>query len=572
MRAFTFNKMSVKAPKKSKFDLSHSHITTFNAGKVIPLSWLEALPGDTIRIKMSSIVKNVALLAPMYQREDIKIRAFKVPYRILFNEKSIEQCFTGGKDGNYTPFPMLSMDSNLFGGVQSDGKYSKCVGTLADYLGLPLPILYNEDNTYSFRYSEDVELSEDISPIPFLAYWRIINDWFRNEETANDFEELFENKVENYNDNTFTEFFNDYGSSLKDFANWNEPAPCCWERDYFTSALSSTQRGTQVSIPLLGGQAPVEGEFVVGSANNLSDGTTVFVQNNSLGITDPKKGVMTDANESLLRSDYIIRNQVKRGLHVNAEDFSGIGAIALRTAMNLQAFLERSNISGYRYIEKIFAFFGVHGDDVRYNMAEYLGGGSMPISIGEVLQTSESANTPQGHRSGVSSASGSPLNVKTFCKEHSIIMIVGYVLPRTSYSQGLSRAWSRKMYTDYYWEQFQTIGEQEIKNKEVMFAFDSAAVPNNDKVWAYQSRYSEYKYLPDTISGDFRTSLDFWHKSRLFTGDFTPNFNNDFVTSHPTDRTFAVSNNLSEMHYLMNAWFDIRTVRPMNKYATSKLW
>ena len=38
--------------KRSAFDMSHTHKTTFNAGDLIPIDWQEVLPGDTFSIHL----------------------------------------------------------------------------------------------------------------------------------------------------------------------------------------------------------------------------------------------------------------------------------------------------------------------------------------------------------------------------------------------------------------------------------------------------------------------------------------------------------------------------------------
>ena len=69
----------------------------------------------------------------------------------------------------------------------------------------------------------------------------------------------------------------------------------------------------------------------------------------------------------------------------------------LRRAFRLQEWLERNARGGSRYIEVIMAHFGVKSSDSRLQRPEFLGGSATPVTISEVLQTSDNASetTPQ---------------------------------------------------------------------------------------------------------------------------------------------------------------------------------
>ena len=69
----------------------------------------------------------------------------------------------------------------------------------------------------------------------------------------------------------------------------------------------------------------------------------------------------------------------------------------LRRAFRLQEWLERNARGGSRYIEVIMAHFGVQSSDARLQRPEFLGGSATPITISEVLQTSESRSRIRGN-------------------------------------------------------------------------------------------------------------------------------------------------------------------------------
>lgn len=559
-RGFNFNTMEFKAPSYSRFNLSHDRLQTLQAGKLTPLWWTEMVPGDVFSVRYSGFMRLLALSSPMLQREDMFVRAFFVPFRILANQDDIDKLFAGSKTGEHYDTPFLECDYS-----------DMTIGSLYDHLELPLPYKYNS-STGAWEFNDDADINPQVSAFPFLAYQRIYHDHFRNEETEDDFLDAFKCHF----DQIDGQFAN---SNLGDFPNaplYDRLENVCWERTYLTSALASSQRGSQVNIPLVGSAdvVPKEGRptFQIKTGSTVGDpklyGNIVADQN-----FPDKSFALMAPDENNTNIDIYWKNP---NLQVDGSSFTGIGAIALRLAMNLQAFMERNNIAGYRMIGNTLAHFGVYSSNKLQDEAQYIGGIKAPITISAVTQTSATeamsglTSTPQGTQVGQGQASFSDVLFSNFrTEERGILMIVGYVNAKESTSQGLARKWTRRSYLDYYWPEFQTIGEQEILNQEVYHEFEEAKA-NNDSTWAYQSRYSEYKYEPDTIGGDFRTSLSYWHQSRLF--NQLPAFNDSFVKSNPSDRVFAVNTQTFPRPYLLESYFEVDTVRPMSKYAQSKLW
>lgn len=558
-RGFNFNTMEFNAPGYSRFNLSHDRLQTLAAGKLTPLWWTEMVPGDVFSLKYSGFMRLLALSSPMLQREDIYIRAFFAPFRILANQDDIDKLFAGSKSGEHYDTPFLTCY----------GDYMQ-VGSLYDHLELPLPYKWN-NVTKSWDYvgdNENFNEHVEVSAFPFLAYHRIYHDHFRNEETEDDFLDAFKLHFEDIDGSDADQSI----GNNDDFPLYDTLHHVCWERDYLTSALSSSQRGSQVNIPLLG-QATVRPEGTGTQGQPMFDPVDPTATQNMPLYYDLQSGRLSLYDEPGSGSGNLVWDNPR--LVVNGNEFSGIGAIALRLAMNLQAFMERNNIAGYRMIGNTLAHFGVYSSNKLQDEAQYLGGIKAPITISAVTQTSgtQSGTTPQGTQVGQGIASFSDTIFSNFrAEERGILMVVGYVNARSSYSQGLARKWTRRSYLDYYWPEFQTVGEQEILKQEVKFDFRSAQHGINEQTWAYQSRYSEYKYEPDSVGGDFRTTLSYWHQSRLFETDGAPAFNDSFVKSNPSDRVFAVSSSTYPRPYLLESYFQVDTVRPMSKYAQSKLW
>ena len=177
----------------------------------------------------------------------------------------------------------------------------------------------------------------------------------------------------------------------------------------------------------------------------------------------------------------------------------------LRQAFQIQRLFERDARGGTRYTEIIRAHFGVTSPDSRLQRPEYLGGGSSPISINPVAQTSETqgGGTPQANLSAFGTVN---MNRHGFTKsftEHCVL--IGLVCARAdlNYQQGLNRMWSRQTRFDFYWPALSHLGEMSVLNKEILANNDA----NDDLVFGYQERFAEYRYKPSMITGQFRSNF-----------------------------------------------------------------
>ena len=192
---------------------------------------------------------------------------------------------------------------------------------------------------------------------------------------------------------------------------------------------------------------------------------------------------------------------------------------------------------------------------------EYLGGGSSPVNISPVAQTSSTDSvTPQGNLSAIGTTVLSGHSFTKSFTEHTIV--IGLVSVRTdlTYQQGLNRMFSRQTIYDYYWPTLSTIGEQTVKNKEI-YAQGSSA---DDETFGYQERYAEYRYKPSNITGKFRSNatgtLESWHYAQEYAS--LPLLGDSWiqVTDTNVQRTLAVA---SEPQFIFDSLFKLKCTRPM---------
>jgi hypothetical protein len=520
-----FDTIQIRKPKRNSFPLPHDNKLSFNMGDLVPIICQPIVPGDTWKLQASTMVRFSPMLAPIMDRVNVFTYFWFIPYRLIWDD--FEDFITGGKDGTANPvFPTVSI-------VKDHAQWFK-TGSLADYLGFP-----------SVDTSPADGKVEKVSSLPFRAYQLVYNEYVRDQNL----------QTEVYIPRTSGSENTNYYSQLLTLRKK------CWEKDYFTSALPWAQRGNPVTIPLVGdadvylkdGYSTMPSLFNVVSGNQET--TLADIQLSQTGSTGTLEAT---GNKEL---QYNPAGQL-------GVDMSGVTAATineLRQAIKLQEWLELAARGGSRYIEQIYAFFGVKSSDARLQRPEYLGGGRSPVVISEVLQTSETGqDSPQGNMAGHGISLNSSHQFKRFFEEHGILLGCICVLPRTSYCQGIPREWQKFDRFDFYWPQFAHLGEQEVKNSEIYL--DTSASANNDGVFGYQSRYAEYKYIPNSVHGEFRTSLDFWHMARIFSN--VPKLNSSFVEADPTTRIFSVEDPNASSKLYAQVVFDIKAVRPMPKYGT----
>ncbi|OPB99120.1 hypothetical protein BAS10_05510 [Elizabethkingia meningoseptica] len=512
-----FSKVASKAPKSSTFNMSYDRKFSMNFGDLVPIHCQEVVPGDKISINPQHMTRMAPMIAPIMHEVNVFIHYFFVPNRITWN--NWEPFITGGESG---------LDAHLLPQVTNLPVEKS---SLADYLGLPL-------TNGRFAVGEAGKLQSPVSLLPFLAYQKIWDEFYRDENLI---EPLFRN-VPGNEQQLFIDGPNDFSAPYtgRIFEQLFKLRKRAWHHDYFTSALPFSQKGSQVKIPIFPqGEVPLH--YDMGSQTIIKD---------MAGNPAPNKDLRSDVNGSLQDANgqpLSLDPSKNLKLSMSQENISTVQD--LRRAFKLQEWLEKNARAGSRYAESILSFFGVKSSDGRLQRPEFLGGNKQPIMISEVLQQSATDNTtPQGNMSGHGISVGKSGGFSRFFEEHGYVIGVMSVIPKTSYSQGIPRHFSKNDKFDYFWPQFEHIGEQPVLNKEI-FAKNTSNY-SSEGVFGYVPRYSEYKYSPSTVHGDFKDDLYFWHLGRIFDPTVPPKLNRDFIECDKTalTRIFAVEDNTDKFY------------------------
>jgi len=244
----------------------------------------------------------------------------------------------------------------------------------------------------------------------------------------------------------------------------------------------------------------------------------------------------------------------------------------IRQAFQIQKLLERDARGGTRYTELVRSHFGVISPDARLQRPEYLGGGSTPISITPVTQTSPTgtyATTPQGNLAAVGQAVAHGHGFTQSFTEHGYVIGLASVRADLNYQQGLRKMWSRQTRYDFYWPVFAMLGEQAVLNKELY----CTGTATDDDVFGYQERWAEYRYQPSQITGLFRstnsTPLDVWHLAQKF--DTLPTLNSTFIEEKPPIERIIATTEATGQQFIADMFFDIKAARPLPMYSVPGL-
>ena len=388
--------------KRSVFNRSHGLKTAFNSGYLVPIYADEVLPGDTFNMRAALFGRLSTPIVPIIDNIYLDTFFFFVPYRLIWaNFKKMM-----GEQDN--PGDTISYAAPIFSTVSGDfapaGKVT--TGTLMDYMGIPANVTWGAQGL-------------SVTSLFARAYNLIWNQWFRDENLQN----------------SVTVDMGDGPDATANYVLLKRGK----RHDYFTSCLPWPQKGTAVSLPL-GTTANIVRNSNAIAATWFKDNTNTPAATGAWSLNTAHGLPMAfDSGGSPLTFD------PNGTLYADLTNATAATINALRLAFQTQALLERDARGGTRYTEIIRSHFGVISPDARLQRSEYLGGGTTPINIAPIPQTSATGatGTVQGNLAamGTLAATGHGF-VKSFT-EHGVLLGLASVRADLTYQQGVEKMFTR---------------------------------------------------------------------------------------------------------------------------------
>lgn len=549
---FVFGSVPMIRASRSKFDLSFSHKTSGNVGKLYPFYCQEVYPGDTFKVKSTILARlNSAYLRPVMDNLFLDQYFFFVPSRLVFDK--FAQVFGENKA---SPWALINPPSvPTFQNTEATGNVALHDNVCA-YLYLPV----GEDLKANIR---------DVSLLPARSFALIYDEWFRDENNVQPMNIQKGDAVASEKLNNDVWSPSNYLGKCPNVAKFH---------DYFTSCLPSPQKGHAVevgTVSLPERLLPVSGvPMIAGNmygAVNSPSMTSLFPNNsrlvqlvNDLGLSG--SGGTTRGSVYLSRNanSWLVPNG---GLGMVTAEGSSQGALAdnnasgvgtspllsfhnlaaydpgvalgattvndLRLAFQTQKMLEKDARGGTRYREYILSHFGVSVADSRVQIPEFLGGKRSPLNVQQVAQTSQATSTSPLASLGAYSLSFGQSGFSKGFTEHGYIIGVMCLRYHHTYQQGVERFAFRRHRLDFYDPVFANIGEQPVYKKEL---FAGAAA---DDVFGYQEAWADLRYRPSRVSGQLASkatnTLDIYHFADEYAN--APTLSEGFINE--TDKNFA---------------------------------
>ena len=600
-----FNSVKGLHPRRNAFSAdTYRNDFTAPLGVNIPVYLQEVPPATRIKLSTSALVRLQALIAPIMDNIDYYVHYWKIPYRLLENDR-FTQFISGEIEAKDYDALFVSAEglaqvvmqdlNNLSINYETKELYYNRIfqnGGIMDFLGYDVALFpeVEDDGEGDLTIHLHGNYTTTLNWRGLIAYYMLHTNWYMNENVPyfDDFVELVETLVKDQDIDALSslligtvKFDVNYACSMLSHG---------WEKDYFTSALPNVQYGSPVTLPF-SGNAPTavtnQPVYFVGTDTTaindlqplLAKFDSAFTEDDNLviehipGNPDLSQGNIVDDNnlQKLLYLQGRIFNLIDGELvpvqgTADLTEASAITINELRFANALQVFKERQMRYGRRRLEYYKGFFDVSPEDLRLQVPKYLGGGRIPINIADIEQTSKTDGTSAlGHLAGKATAvAGGFAGFDTFCSEETIIIGIAFAMPHITYAQQVSRF---KLKTndiyDYLNPSFEHLGEQAVKNIEI---FSGALKPDDD--FGYQPRYTEYRFHSNEMHGAFKDTLAFWSLGRIFTTQ--PALNPQFIYMQPSvfNRIFAVSN---QPPMIVSMIFHVKTIKPVSKYGTPML-
>lgn len=549
-----FSKIPSVDIERSRMDRSKSHKLSGNVGDLIPIYWEQVLPGDTVTMDTSKIIRFQTMLTPVMDDIVCDINWWFIPDRLTwihFKEFMGENTSSAWiPQVTYTK-PILRVRDPRYTSAATIDNFNR-VGTILDYMGFPVGVELEYAST-----------QVNIDATPFRAYALVCDQWWRDQNVT---DPLVINLGDS--DDVAAQLPNE--TYIQTVAKGGPPFKVAKLHDLFTSCLPSPQKGPSVSLPL-GSTAPVY------AMSDKHTGLTEslhwsFLSSAELGSNNAALEVNYDnrttnavqrSDTGTISSDWSVTPD---NLWADLSNATAATIADIRMAFQLQKFYERLARSGSRYTEIVSGFFGVQSPDARLQRVEYLGGNRFPIVVEQVANSAQTSSDALGDVGAFSRTSDYHSDFTHSFTEHGILLGTMCLRYTHSYSQGVPKKFKRLTRLDNYFPTFAHISEQPVDKQELYV--------NASGTFGYNEAWSQYRYAENTVAGEMRpyvnNSLGSWHLGDDYSQ--APTLSDEWIREDKTnvDRVLTVTSEVAHQFWA-DFYFKTFWTRPMPLYSVPGL-
>lgn len=537
-----------------------STIASLDFGELLPVRCIETIKKDYFtQVQANGIIRLSPQVFPAYGKCFVKSAAFFVPEYQIFEASDAFHANMNTWKGQSVKLPFFyshfintlfsqSLYSTLVTEIKNDDVAFNNVPAFGSY---DFVYLSQHDGFFWFQYMKLTRYGEhcykilkslgyefssysavsgatsigqisttgnlEFNAFPLLAYLKVYCDFFLNPQF--------------YNDSPLVALLN----------------AVQFGKDYTYSSdnlfYSSTGEVTNKALALIFAQVllPHQGGMYLDAWNspNSPDGVSpnpsMIIQNPN-GLVSPfvyptssSSTDLVDANDS--------RNRIYSS---SGGALTHISSVGLRILEQFDKFVRRRGLSGNKAVERIYSMFGIKSDFFSSHYCHKIFDSASRIDFNPVLSNSNTmSNIPGQSGSSLGSyagyaSSGLNFNFEHKCDSFGYIICVSWLQVVPMLMHGVDPTVLRKYPFDFYTPEYDGQTVRAIPHCEVSYAKsgvvnDSAG--SSKKVFGFTNLYDDYRFMKDSIVGDFITSVN--AQNFLFGRDLSVKYQSPIANPKP---------------------------------------
>ena len=551
-------------PSRNGFDLSKKRAFTAKVGELLPVYVREVMPGDKFNIKQEWFTRTMPVNTAAYTRILEYYDWFFVPldqlwkYANQFYSNMVDSPVaasdinTGNLMGDFHPYmssdsvykylqsirPMSFVDDNPDISEEKDILgYWRCLGSgkLLWYLGYGMNF-YNfastprDPNTTPTDEIDNLVFKYPLNPFPLLAYQKIYNDFYRDQNWEKAQPWTF--NVDYLNGSTQSSMsipLDDLDSGNN--TNMFDLRYCNWNKDLFTGVLPNAQYGDVAAIDITMMDTDDVSRYIfkkgyLGPVTYNGNASSMLLRPTS--VPEIGSGVPTGSSLAITGSTDAASVNRQVPFQISSEDynnlFSSINAIALRKLEALQKYKEIINSGTKSWNTVIEDIYGVNIDSKLSSNVYFLKGFRDKVDISEVVNQTFPGEGQQADIAGKGTGAGRDsleFDASWYGNRPGVLMCVYHSVPLLDYATGGVQHYCTKTnISDYANPVFDKLGMQSIPMRELTTSNlvwqtlkeNQVELPNDpsEVMLGFAPRYIDYKTDYDDVVGAFCHSLGSW--------------------------------------------------------------